>query len=113
MNRCGEGEGGLGLRRGLSKRNTYDDGDTGGPAQDLLHQAVAVVQGLHGLSLVLRHLRRAEGRKRRRLVSSALATWLPAGTLLGGVKNDNNNKVSQVWRHRMRGISQNAIHLSN
>jgi hypothetical protein len=29
------------------------------------------------------------------------------------VKNDNNNKVSQVWRHRMRGISQNAIHLSN
>lgn len=39
---------------------THDDGDGGGSAQDLLDQAVAVVQRLHDLPLALGDLQ--EGR---------------------------------------------------
>lgn len=35
---------------------TYDDGDGGGSAEDLLHQAVSVIQRLHDLPLALGHL---------------------------------------------------------
>lgn len=43
----------MGSCGGRLRCDTYNDGDGGGSAQDLLHQAVSVVQGLHDLPLTL------------------------------------------------------------
>lgn len=39
------------------ERDTYNDWDGGGSAQDLLDQAISVVQGLHDLSLIFGDLK--------------------------------------------------------
>lgn len=57
-------------RGGRLTRDTYYDGDGGGSAQDLLHQAVSVIQRFHDLPLALGDLERREGSEQRRLVSA-------------------------------------------
>lgn len=41
------------MKGGEEKGDTHNDGDDGGSAEDLLDQAVAVVQRLHDLPLAL------------------------------------------------------------
>ena len=67
-------------KEGRLRCGTYNDGDAGGSAQDLLHQAVSVVQGLHDLPLALGDLK---GRKQRHLVSVSFTSFgLPLSNLL-------------------------------
>lgn len=42
---------------GRSRCGTYNDGDGGSSAQDLLHKAISVVQGFHDLPLALSDLK--------------------------------------------------------
>lgn len=52
---------------------TYNDGDGGGSAQDLLDQPVSVVQRFHDLPLALSHLQKQKGRKQRHLVNTVIS----------------------------------------
>lgn len=55
-----EGRGRWKEKRGEGKGDTYDDGDGGGSAEDLLDQAVAVVKRLHDLPLALGDLQKGK-----------------------------------------------------
>lgn len=44
-------------KEGRLRCGTYNDGDGRGSAQDLLHQTISVVQGLHDLPLALGDLK--------------------------------------------------------
>lgn len=56
------------------RSDTYNDRDGGGSAQDLLHQAISVVQRFHDLPLTFSDLKKPEIGKQRCLINTELVS---------------------------------------